>query len=101
MIYNRAIRDKQIPDGLARTLIVSEDSGFADGQWINALNVFDQAFPINQAPDFENDIRSEHPGGANALFCDGSARFLDEEMDLETLAGICTRDGRELVDDFE
>jgi prepilin-type processing-associated H-X9-DG protein len=59
--------------------------------------VFDQAFGINQAPAFENDIRSKHPGGANALFCDGSARFLDESMDLETLAALCTRAGGEAV----
>jgi len=100
MIYNRAISIREIIDGTACTLIISEDSGWQDGQWINALNVFDQAFPINQAPSFENDIRSLHPCGANGLFCDGSVRFLHEEMERETLAAICTRNGREIVDTF-
>ena len=100
MLYDRAIRVSQILDGASRTLIVAEDGGFEDGQWINGRNVFDQAYAINQAPEFENDIGSEHPGGANALLADGSARFLSEDMDLKTLAAICTRDGGERAEGF-
>ncbi|MCL4195658.1 MAG: DUF1559 domain-containing protein [Thermoguttaceae bacterium] len=97
MLYDRAIAIAEIVDGTSNTLIIAEDGEFADGQWINARNVFDQAYAINRAPAFENDIRSKHPGGANGLFCDGSARFLAETMDLPTLAAICTRAGREVV----
>jgi prepilin-type N-terminal cleavage/methylation domain-containing protein/prepilin-type processing-associated H-X9-DG protein len=100
MLYNRAFAIREIRDGTSVTLMVSEDSAFEDGQWINALNVFDQAFPINAAPPFENDIRSKHPGGANGLFCDGSARFLDELIEDDVLAAICTRDGGEYVPEF-
>ena len=100
MLYDRVIRMHHILDGPSNTLMVSEDGGFRDGQWINGRNVFDQAFAINQAPEFENDIRSDHGGGANGLLADGSARFLNEEMDLDTLAAICTRQGRESVEDF-
>ena len=100
MLYDRAVSIRQILDGTSTTLIVSEDGGWKDGQWINGRNVFDQAYAINQAPPFENDIRSDHPGGANALLADGSARFLNEHMDLETLAAICTREGREIVDEL-
>jgi prepilin-type processing-associated H-X9-DG protein len=100
MLYDRAIKAVEIRDGLSQTLAISEDSNFKDGQWINARNVFDQAFAINDAPKYENDIRSEHPGGANGLFCDGSTRFLRETMDLKTLAAICTRAGGEVVTDF-
>ncbi len=53
-------------DGLSNTLIVAEDTGWPDGQWINGRNLFDQAYAINAAPRFENDIRSHHPGGAQA-----------------------------------
>ncbi len=100
MFYDRAIRIREIVDGTTTTLIVSEDSAWKDGQWINGRNIFDQAFAINRAPSFENDIRSEHPGGANGLFCDGSVRFLDEDMELRTLAAICTREGGEIVGEF-
>ncbi|HUT10267.1 MAG TPA: DUF1559 domain-containing protein [Thermoguttaceae bacterium] len=100
MLYDRPIKLRQILDGKSTTLLVSEDGGWRDGQWINGLNIFDQAYAINQAPAFENDIRSDHSGGANALFADGSARFLDENMELAVLAAICTREGEEIVDDF-
>lgn len=97
MVYGQAIRFRDITDGTSTTLAISEDAAFRDGQWINGRNLFDQAFPINQAPSIENDIRSEHPQGANGLFADGSAKFLNENMDLNVLAGICTRNGGEVV----
>ncbi|MEE8450543.1 MAG: DUF1559 domain-containing protein [Thermoguttaceae bacterium] len=100
MLYDRAIRVRNITDGTSHTLIISEDAGWKDGQWINGLNVFDQAYRINRAPGFENDIRSEHANGANGLFADGSVRFLEEAMELETLAAICTRAGGEIVAGF-
>ncbi len=96
MLYDRTVSIKQITDGTSHTLIVSEDSKFADGQWINGRNIFDQAYAINQAPDLENDIRSRHPGGANGVYADGSVHFLDESTDLSVVAAFCTRAGGEL-----
>ncbi len=85
---------------LSNTLIVSEDSRFYDGQWINGRNIFDQAYAINEPnpPFWENEIRSEHAGGAQGLLADGSVHFLDQQMDLNVLAAFCTRDQREFVD---
>ena len=100
MLIDQVVRIRDITDGTSNTLIVSEDSMSPDAQWINGRNIFDQAFPINQAPGFENDIRSEHPQGANGVFCDGSVRFLNEAIDNETLAAICTRALGEVVGDF-
>jgi prepilin-type processing-associated H-X9-DG protein len=106
MLYERPITISEIRDGTSQTLIIAESAGWKDGQWINGLNIFDQAYAINFPPDLahgiypENEIRSDHPGGANGLFCDGSARFLSETMELRTLAAICTRAGGEIVDEF-
>jgi prepilin-type N-terminal cleavage/methylation domain-containing protein/prepilin-type processing-associated H-X9-DG protein len=97
MLYDVPVRLSEITDGASQTLIVGEDSGFSDGQWINGRNVFDQAFAINQAPPFENDLRSDHPGGANALFCDGAVRFLHQGIALRVLAALCTRAGGESI----
>lgn len=36
-------------------------------------------------------IGSNHPGGANATFCDGSTRFLTDDTEHELLAEYCTR----------
>lgn len=95
MLEDRKVSIAEIRDGTSQTLIIAEDSEFRDGQWINGGNIFDQAFPINQAPAFDNNIHSEHTGGAHGLFCDGSVHFLQETMDLDTLAAICTRAGGE------
>jgi len=97
MLYDTPISMAHIRDGTSNTLVVAEDSGFADGQWINGRNIFDQAFAINKAPPFENDIRSEHPGGANGVLADGSVRFFSETMNLDTLAAYCTRAGGEVI----
>lgn len=92
---------EEITDGTFATLIVAEDSRFGDGQWINGRNVLSQANAINAAPDYENDIRSEHPGGANGLTCGGSVHFLSEDMDLEILAALCSRAGGEAMGDWQ
>ena len=101
MLYDERISLRDVTDGAAKTLIVGEDSRFDDGQWINGRNIFDQAFAINAAPDFENDIRSEHGAGANVVLCDGSVHFLADTMDTTVLAALCTRAGGEMIlDEF-
>lgn len=100
MIFNQAISINDITDGTSNTLIVVEDSQSSDEQWINGRNVFDQAFGINAAPPFENDIRSNHAGGANGVFADGHVQFLNETLELYTLGAICSRASGETVGAF-
>ena len=97
MLNNRGIAMKEITDGCTNTLLVSEDAAWQDGQWINAQNVFVVSWPINIPVQNDNEIRSHHPGGANALFCDGSARFLPTETEKAVLAAWCTRAGGEIT----
>lgn len=101
MLIDKAVRFSHITDGTSTTLLVAEDTQFADGEWINGRNIFDQAFPINAAPPFENDIRSDHPQGANGLAADGSVHFLSEDTTDEVLAAICTRAGNEPIGGWE
>lgn len=97
MLIDQPVKFRDITDGLSQTLVVGEDTGWGDGQWINGRNIFDQAFAINHAPDFENDLRSNHLNGVNVLFVDGHVRFLANETSLELLASICTRAGGEVT----
>ncbi len=62
LIYTTPITFSMITDGMSNTLIVSEDAGFPDGQWINGNNVFEQAYAINAAPVFRqrHHERSSH-----------------------------------------
>ena len=71
-------------------------------------------YPINQregwpvTPDTANNgvgqdcgqnhpLVSAHPGGVNALMADGSVKFLNETIDLTTLARLSIRDDRGVV----
>jgi prepilin-type N-terminal cleavage/methylation domain-containing protein/prepilin-type processing-associated H-X9-DG protein len=100
MIFNRAIPLSQIRDGASQTIQVGEDPEAINALWISGHNVFDQAAPINARPptEFGEELASRHPGGVNALFADGSVRFLRDSMDVKTLAAVCTRNGGEIVD---
>ena len=101
MLRDHSISISEITDGTSTTLIVAEDGRSNDMQWINGKNIFRQKYTINNAPPGENEICSMHSGGgAHGLFCDGSVRFLGEEMEPETLAAICTRNYGEIVGDF-
>lgn len=97
MVYSRPFSIREISDGTANTLIISEDNLTAKNmQWIYGENIFLQRGLINSEETLvgmiDNEIRSSHlGGGANGLFCDGSVRFLLESMDRFTLAAICTR----------
>ncbi len=43
---------------------------------------------------------SQHSGGANLTMCDGSVRFLSENIDLTTFRRLGTRGGGEVVGEF-
>jgi len=95
--FSVAIAD--IRDGTSNTIVIGEDSGRDDAQsgaWADGENIFDQCGPIN-VPNISNEINSDHPGGANALFADGSVHFLSESMDLNALLGLCTRARGEVI----
>ncbi len=109
LLYEIAIPIRKITDGTSHTIIVIEDTGRGaafDGQWANGENIFDTSGRVNDRslPSYrwqDNEIWSDHPGGAFGLFCDGSVRFLVEETDLPTLAALCTRSGDEVPADAE
>ena len=44
--------------------------------------------------------RSYHVGGVHTLMCDGSVRFVSENIDLNTWRAIGTRAGGEVLGDF-
>jgi prepilin-type processing-associated H-X9-DG protein len=42
-------------------------------------------------------FKSEHPGGVNFLFCDGSVRFLKDSIARTTYAALGSKAGSETV----
>lgn len=99
LIYDRPIAARDIRDGLSNTILVAEDSGrdwSMGGEWSNGENIFDQTGPINTLQN--NEMWSDHAGGANALYCDGSAHFLAESLTPSVLSALCSRAQGDIAD---
>jgi prepilin-type N-terminal cleavage/methylation domain-containing protein/prepilin-type processing-associated H-X9-DG protein len=104
LLYDRAVTLSDVTDGAAYTLAVAEDTGRGwadygsmDGEWINGENIFDVSGKVNAEQN--NDIWSNHPGGAMVLWCDGSATFLSSGTDEAVVVAACTRGGQETPTD--
>jgi prepilin-type processing-associated H-X9-DG protein len=127
MSVNFMARIADIPDGTSNTAMITECAGRPDvwkggqllpgstgcgpwSQWggcqilVSGSTPPDYTRPGPCAINCTNklEVYSFHPGGANALFADGSVRFLKVGMDIQTLARLVTRAGAEVVstDDF-
>ena len=46
-------------------------------------------------------IYAFHTNGANSALCDGSVRFLNQDMDIYVLTWLVTRNGHEIIDGGE
>jgi prepilin-type N-terminal cleavage/methylation domain-containing protein/prepilin-type processing-associated H-X9-DG protein len=99
MIFNQCISLAQITDGASQTIFVGEDPDAINAMWVSGHNIFDQFMPINARPPVEHgeELTSQHPGGVNALFVDGSVHFLKNSTDVVPLAALCTRAFGEVI----
>jgi prepilin-type N-terminal cleavage/methylation domain-containing protein/prepilin-type processing-associated H-X9-DG protein len=119
---NHMTRLREITDGTSNTILLAEVAGrprqwsagrpgpdqtIGGGPWdgfhtgiILQGSEFDgTARPGRCAMNCTNDheVYSFHPGGANALFADGSVHFLRANIDIRILAALVTRAGGEIV----
>ena len=93
MIFNQAISLAQITDGASQTIQIGEGPEAINAMWISGHNIFDQSAPINARPptEYGEELTSQHPGGVNTLFGDGSVHFLKNQTNPVPLAALCTR----------
>lgn len=75
----------EVLDGLSNTLMVVESTDLVE--WTKP----DDLDPAQPA------LGSDHPGGFNVLFGDGSVRFLKNSIDPESLRALSTREGGEVI----
>ena len=114
--YQVGIDDISSADGSSNTLLLGEMdyglSNYADDCYPGGLTQWAVAYPgmalastsgvFNAHEQMTKQeyqtFRSEHPGGANFAMCDGSVRFIDEEIDAKMLNALATRAGQEMLD---
>jgi prepilin-type N-terminal cleavage/methylation domain-containing protein/prepilin-type processing-associated H-X9-DG protein len=124
--FAKTISIRNITDGTSHTMIVGECSGRGvadsngdlaggesfnelDGAWASKSNVgkikLDPAIhnlsAINPPPAVnwrEEELFSDHPGGAHVLMCDGSVHFLSEDTEARVYFALASRDGEEVVE---
>jgi prepilin-type processing-associated H-X9-DG protein len=94
---DKATAFRDIIDGLSNTLMVVEARG-TGRHWAEPvdLDVKNVSYPLGSgAPDSPG---SYHPGGLNALFCDGAISFLSGSTPPQVFQALTTRGGGEIVD---
>ena len=91
------VRIRDITDGTSSTIMVCEDGGAADpiGRWANGQQVFAVNTPMNLVRG--NEAFSDHPTGCQVQMADGSAHFINEDIDLWLLGALCTKANDELA----
>lgn len=104
---NSRLRFRDILDGLSQTLMVGErDSRLGGSVWHGVIHDANEPaarvvgvadhVPNSPAGHFE-DFSSRHPGGAQFILSDGSARLLTEWIDLEVFHALTTRANKDVV----
>jgi prepilin-type N-terminal cleavage/methylation domain-containing protein/prepilin-type processing-associated H-X9-DG protein len=97
----------QNPDLAAMTVAINAWRGDRGYSWLvgrlvsNGFSAY--LAPNSQVPDLAahgrgwHGARSFHPGGVQALFADGSVRFIKDTVSLESWRALATRNGGEVI----
>ena len=121
LTQNYLTRLADITDGSSQTILVTEDAGrptlWRAGRpvagiypvypaWVGGTFTMGQGSSYDGATKpgpcainctNDQEVYSFHPGGANAVFADGSVHFLKASIDIRVFAALVTRAGGEVV----
>jgi len=106
-----------IVDGTSNTILYCENHHWAvspaapvnnngtSAAWASPLNIATLANGINFAPGgvwawLYGGMSSIHTGGAHVAMCDGTVRFVSQNISMFTLQALASRAGGETVGDF-
>ncbi len=120
MLYlNSSLPMAAIPDGASNTLIVGEcllspgDQGYVAAIWAGmrgmeggSVYTSDCTWWLNSSPDYcingqaVQACGSNHPGGAQFLFCDASVHFLEQTIQGSVLDCLAARNDGQVVGNY-
>lgn len=116
-------RIADITDGTTNSILLTESAGrprlwragrlvpegiVRNAAWVGGTLIFGRGSSADGATQLgpcainctnDHEAYSFHPGGANAVFADGSVRFLNESLDMREFARLATRAGGEVATD--
>jgi prepilin-type processing-associated H-X9-DG protein/prepilin-type N-terminal cleavage/methylation domain-containing protein len=112
-LHPKRVTTTMIKDGSSKTICVAESTSRSaqwnqndedprwelSGTWASGDNTSHIEWEINSKNhdvDHQEEIFSEHPGGANLLYADGHVEFTADDTDLAILCAIASRDGEEV-----
>ena len=98
--YERATRIGDITDGTSNTVMVSDVVAKGRGPWAQGGTATIRALTAKPYVNGPDGIGSPHVGGFHVLMCDGSVRFVSQNIDPGTLEKLATRAGGEVIGDF-
>jgi prepilin-type N-terminal cleavage/methylation domain-containing protein/prepilin-type processing-associated H-X9-DG protein len=120
-MINRMTRLADVTDGASQTILYTEIAGrpqvwemgrrvpgtLVGGPWAARNLIWGAPSIAEQSPwpcaincTNRGEVYSFHPGGANAVFADGSVGFLTVGMSIRILAALVTRAGEEVVSEY-
>ncbi len=91
------IRIAQITDGTSNTILVVEAKEAVPWTKPETDIPFEEDKPGEQPKPLLDKLGGHFNNGFNALFCDGSVRFIRESVNLRVLRALITRDGGEVI----
>jgi len=95
----KATKTSEITDGTSNTILVVKSAG-GGINWLDPrdLEADQMSYLVNDPIDAA--IMSDHPDGANVLFCDGTVMFLPGSIDEAEVKAMCSIGGGEEVDEY-
>jgi len=111
--YNQCIQISAVVDGTSNTMAILEchhwrekenkTDFFGDAMWMGPWAIHSMEMPINTDPngDYRCDQwSSAHVGGAHGLLCDGSVKFVSENLAHSIRKAIATRGRDDIIGEF-